>query len=119
MTFQGQLAVVASHQAAVAAAAVVQELPPQPQSSASSSQQESSALPYPIDAPSAPVYPGLAHFMGLELTEDVIRANMPEYLPGGSSNPLATAVAVPQQVNIHSASYFEISSFLSPFLFGF
>lgn len=26
-------------------------------------------------------YPGLAGFMGLELSEDVLRANMPEYLP--------------------------------------
>ena len=26
-------------------------------------------------------YPGLAAYMGLELSEDVIRANMPEYLP--------------------------------------
>jgi hypothetical protein len=27
------------------------------------------------------VYPGLADYMGMELTEDVIRENMPEYLP--------------------------------------
>ena len=26
------------------------------------------------------VYPGLAEYMGLELSEDVIRQNMPEYL---------------------------------------
>merc|ERR1712018_909384 len=26
------------------------------------------------------MYPGLADYMGLELTQDVIRANMPEYL---------------------------------------
>ena len=49
------------------------------------------SLPYPVHAPESaypvsqtstfgPVYPGLANFMGLELTEDVIRANMPEYL---------------------------------------
>ena len=35
-----------------------------------------------------PVFPstGLGDFMGLELTEDVIRANMPEYLPGAPYN---------------------------------
>ena len=27
-------------------------------------------------------YPGLSEYMGLELTEAVIRENMPEYLPG-------------------------------------
>ena len=40
-------------------------------------------------APSAPSagsphtgsYPGLAEYMGLELTEAEVRANMPEYLP--------------------------------------
>ena len=43
-----------------------------------------SGLPYPAAHPAAaaPVYPGLASFMGMELTEDVIRANMPEYLQG-------------------------------------
>jgi len=43
-----------------------------------------SSLPYPI-TPVQPAqglgfYPGLAEFMGLELSEDVIRSNMPEYL---------------------------------------
>ena len=35
-----------------------------------------------------PAFPstGLGDFMGLELTEDVIRANMPEYLPGATYN---------------------------------
>ena len=35
-------------------------------------------------APTAPTgsnYPGLAEYMGLELTEAEVRANMPEYLP--------------------------------------
>ena len=41
--------------------------------------QVAADLPYPATAPSA--YPGLAEYMGLELTEDIIRANMPEYLP--------------------------------------
>jgi hypothetical protein len=36
----------------------------------------------PTDASSAlGVYPGLADYMGMELTENVIRENMPEYLP--------------------------------------
>ena len=42
----------------------------------------------PTSAPSAPSvssvsgsYPGLAEYMGLELTEAEVRANMPEYLP--------------------------------------
>ena len=52
----------------------------------------------PTPAPSAPSvssfsgsYPGLAEYMGLELTEAEVRANMPEYLP-----------AVPQ---VHSNRY--------------
>lgn len=48
-------------------------------------------LPYPVVNPAAPLYPGLGDYMGLELSEDVIRANMPEYLA-------STQVAVPQQV---------------------
>ena len=32
-------------------------------------------------APSGSNYPGLAEYMGLELTEAEVRANMPEYLP--------------------------------------
>ena len=39
------------------------------------------ALPYPSAPSSSSAYPGLAEYMGLELTEDIIRANMPEYLP--------------------------------------
>ena len=52
---------------------------------------QNSSLPYPTSPPSnygspnSPVYPGLAEYMGLELSEDVIRANMPEYLPENQS----------------------------------
>lgn len=46
--------------------------PGQPYSSATPGASSSSALG---------VYPGLADYMGMELTEDVIRVNMPEYLP--------------------------------------
>ena len=35
----------------------------------------------------AGVYPGLGAYMGLELSEDTIRANMPEYLPE-NQNPV-------------------------------
>lgn len=35
----------------------------------------------PTSSSGNPVYPGLADYMGMELTEDVIRENMPEYLP--------------------------------------
>lgn len=42
-----------------------------------------SSLPYPIRPGAAPIYPGLASYMGMELTEDVIKANMPEYMQGG------------------------------------
>jgi len=38
------------------------------------------SLPYPPQS-SGSAYPGLGEYMGLELPEDVIRANMPEYLP--------------------------------------
>jgi len=53
-------------------------------------------LPYPV-APQPALtgttggmdYPGLAEYMGMELSEAIIRENMPEYLPGNQ-----TAVAV-------------------------
>ena len=34
-----------------------------------------------VPAPVAASYPGLAEYMGLELSEALIRENMPEYLP--------------------------------------
>ena len=47
--------------------------------------------------PTAPgssvVYPGLAEFMGLELSDEIIAANMPEYLPQNQ-------VAVPPPVSL-------------------
>jgi len=49
----------------------------------------STAPAYPS---SASAYPGLGEYMGLELPEEVIRANMPEYLP---SNQHQNVVAVP------------------------
>lgn len=57
--------------------------------------------PNPNGPPSAPNqalgvhYPGLAEYMGLELSEDVIRANMPEYLNQG-----ALAIPQPSQVTV-------------------
>lgn len=55
-------------------------------------------LPYPL-SPSpamASMYPGLADYMGLELSEDVIRANMPEYLPVAvQQNQVAAASPAP------------------------
>lgn len=44
-----------------------------------------SALPYPVAPPSMPhpsahVYPSLSDYMGLDLTPEVIAANMPEYV---------------------------------------
>ena len=48
------------------------------------------SLPYPSAPqpalPSGSAYPTLGDYMGLELTEDVIRANMPEYLPASQVN---------------------------------
>lgn len=35
--------------------------------------------------PTAPVYPFLGEYMGLELSHDMIAANMPEYLQGPSN----------------------------------
>jgi syntenin-1 len=53
-------------------------------------------LPYPVAPQPAltgptegAAYPGLAEYMGMELSEAIIRENMPEYLPGNQ-----TAVAV-------------------------
>lgn len=60
-----------------------------PPPSTSQPSQVAALLPYPSAPTSA--YPGLAEYMGLELTEDIIRANMPEYLPSNQQN----AVAVP------------------------
>lgn len=54
-------------------------------------------LPYPVNPGSVAMYPGLGDFMGLELSEDVIRLNMPEYLSG----PPQTAVAIPSQVGTY------------------
>jgi len=72
-----------------------QPIPVQPQ-------HQSTALPYPplpsnAGIPSAPLvnstpsnpvlavsYPGLSEYMGLELSEALIRENMPEYLPNSS-----------------------------------
>lgn len=66
---------------------------PAPQAAGPQAQaQANPQLPYPVRG-SAPVYPGLADFMGLELSEETIRANMPEYL---ASN----AVAVPPQSQV-------------------
>ena len=39
------------------------------------------AAPTAPTAPTGSNYPGLAEYMGLELTEAEVRANMPEYLP--------------------------------------
>ena len=36
----------------------------------------------PVHVSVAASYPGLAEYMGLELSEALIRENMPEYLPG-------------------------------------
>jgi len=44
----------------------------------------------PVPASVAASYPGLAEYMGLELSEALIRENMPEYLPSNQSS-----VAVP------------------------
>jgi len=63
-------------------------------SSPHAQQYASSSLPYP-SAPTQPVstassgtnpaYPGLGEYMGLELTQAMIRENMPEYLPNNQS----------------------------------
>merc|ERR1711963_231237 len=81
--------------------------PPNP---AQTMSPQNSSLPYPpyptsppsnYGSPNSPVYPGLAEYMGLELLEDVIRANMPEYLPENQSlvprqsGQLTSATATP------------------------
>lgn len=61
-------------------------------------------LPYPVRG-SLPVYPGLAEFMGMELSEEIIRENMPEYLAQNQ-------VAVRPQVSEWACAcmYFLVSS---------
>jgi len=74
-----------------------------------------SSLPYPITAPITPAqpeqglgfYPGLAEFMGLELSEDVIRSNMPEYLKENQ-------VAVRQSNQLASISPSGSGGFVAP-----
>lgn len=71
-------------------------------------QQQPPALAAPGGYPSAPsshdispynaiMYPGLADFMGLELSEEVIAANMPEYL---RQNQLATVTSTTPAQNL-------------------
>jgi len=51
-----------------------------------------------VASPSAPVaYPGLAEYMGMELSEDIIRANMPEYLPQNQN-----ALSLPSSASSYS-----------------
>lgn len=47
-----------------------------------SSMQQPAQLPYPISPPSQNehVYPALGEYMGLELSPEVIAANLPEYV---------------------------------------
>lgn len=51
-----------------------------------------SAPPMGSSPLSSPVYPELADYMGLELSETVIAANMPEYLQGRGSQQLTSYV---------------------------
>lgn len=53
---------------------------PYPPQSSSSSLYPSAPPPTSASNGQSPVYPGLGEYMGLEFTEEVIRANMPEYL---------------------------------------
>jgi hypothetical protein len=78
--------------------------PAQPSGSVPSSPStaDGAALPYSVNPDSAPMYPGLGNYMGLELSEDVIRENMPEYLnPGGSGQPHGPSGATRPQVRIY------------------
>ena len=87
-------------------------------------QQMAPNLPYPVSfssgssgsgssgfagstAAMASSYPGLAEYMGLELSESVIRANMPEYLPenqarSGAIVPLQTVNSASSRVSIRT-----------------
>ena len=44
------------------------------------------------------MYPGLAEYMGLELSDDVIRQNMPEYL---EQNRTTAMIQLPQVIIFH------------------
>lgn len=65
--------------------------------SAPPSHDQYGAPPYPLHPPQAPkglehLYPTLDDYMGLEFTQEVIAANMPEYLPVAQRPPSAVAV---------------------------
>jgi len=81
----------------------------QAQNSAVTAPSAPSSLPYPVQPPSSlpppgysgvvthgppqvaqhTTYPGLSEYMGMELSEGVIRENMPEYLPGNQQSALS------------------------------
>ena len=52
-----------------------------------------SALPYPVSPSSTPLYPWMGDFMGMELSEDVTRANMPEYSNNGGGRAVVPSNA--------------------------
>lgn len=60
-----------------------------------------SAPPMGISRDSSPVYPDLVDYMGLELSQAMISANMPEYLQGGNkSQQLTTYVPLSMPNNM-------------------
>lgn len=63
---------------------------PQPQYSVS----VPSAPPQTLERNAMSAYPSLTEFMGLELTDEMIRLNMPEYVRQPNQSPGNGAVAV-------------------------
>lgn len=60
----------------------------------------SAPLPYPVAPPTSNMYPALTEYMGLELTPEVIAANMPEY----SATPQNMQITPRQDYSIEPAN---------------
>lgn len=58
-----------------------------------------SAPPMGSSPGNSPVYPDLVDYMGLELSQDMIAANMPEYLQGGNRSQQLTSYVPPSLPN--------------------
>lgn len=85
--------------------------------------QQNTSLPSPLlseGTVGSSAYPGLAEYMGLEFSEEIIRANMPEYLPKNQQQALLArssnqvAIASPSTASRHAGGFIAPLSSASP-----